>query len=87
MDCEFTNWSQWTACSADCGFGVQGRTRTLITPAYCGGKCENEAVEEEKECESYEAKQDCEVAVEQIVDHALESQLSNSPWGMNFWKT
>ena len=71
LDCEFTQWSTWTACSTDCGTGVQGRTRTLITPAYCGGNCENEATEEELECEDYEAKQDCEVSRlhNQIVAH------------------
>lgn len=61
ISCEFTDWSNWTACSNDCGEGVVIRSRSMITPAYCGGSCENELTYEERVCESYTAMQDCEV--------------------------
>ncbi|WAR18645.1 FAT4-like protein [Mya arenaria] len=59
IDCSFTAWSPWTACNTDCGEGVATRSRSLISPAYCGGKCMSEGLVEEKSCESYAAKQDC----------------------------
>lgn len=60
-DCSFTGWSQWSACSNDCGNGTNIRTRTLLTPAYCGGKCLDESREQQRACESYAARKDCQV--------------------------
>ncbi|KAH3712081.1 hypothetical protein DPMN_071760 [Dreissena polymorpha] len=60
-DCAFTDWSMWTACSTDCGVGVVTRLRVMTTPAYCGGACESAITREESACESYTAKQNCEV--------------------------
>ncbi|KAL4238399.1 hypothetical protein ACF0H5_003108 [Mactra antiquata] len=62
INCEFTDWSNWTTCSNDCGEGVVIRSRSMITPAFCGGSCENELTYEENVCESYTARQDCEVS-------------------------
>ncbi|XP_059161144.1 protocadherin Fat 4-like [Physella acuta] len=60
-DCKFTEWSVWSNCSTDCGFGKSVRSRTLLTPAYCGGHCLETKTEDIKDCESYAAKKDCQV--------------------------
>ncbi|CAL1533862.1 unnamed protein product [Lymnaea stagnalis] len=60
-DCKFTEWSQWSACSTDCGNGTNIRTRSLLTPAYCGGQCLDEKREEQRACQSYAARKDCQV--------------------------
>ena len=38
-DCTWNSWSAWQACSKSCGGGSQIRTRSIRTPASCGGKC------------------------------------------------
>ena len=60
-DCLFTAWAQWSRCDNDCGVGRETRTRTLLTPAYCGGDCPSMHTEESRECESFDAKADCKV--------------------------
>lgn len=40
VDCEVSEWSDWSICSAPCGNGTQTRTRNILTPAYSGGKCD-----------------------------------------------
>jgi hypothetical protein len=37
VDCVVSDWGGWSACSADCGGGTQTRTRSIVTPASCGG--------------------------------------------------
>ena len=62
INCELSPWGAWSNCSTDCGTGVQFRDRSLLTPAYCGGnQCANMDLEEQRECESFAAKQDCKV--------------------------
>ncbi|KAK7488419.1 hypothetical protein BaRGS_00020393, partial [Batillaria attramentaria] len=61
-DCVFTDWAEWSACDNDCGTGLSVRTRTLTTPAYCGGQCPSMHTEESRECESYSARADCQVS-------------------------
>lgn len=41
IDCTVSEWTAWSKCSGQvCGEnGVQTRTRSIITPAYNGGKC------------------------------------------------
>ncbi len=39
INCVVSEWSAWSACSAECGGGTQTRTRTVITPAQYGGTC------------------------------------------------
>ncbi|XP_076442794.1 protocadherin-16-like [Babylonia areolata] len=60
-DCEFTSWTPWSRCDNDCGQGTETRTRTLLTPAYCGGQCPSLHDKETRACESYDAKADCKV--------------------------
>eukprot|EP01137_Pigoraptor_chileana_P018064 Opistho-2@77001 len=37
IDCEFSAWSEWSACSAACGQGVKIRTRHITVQAQFGG--------------------------------------------------
>jgi Spondin-like TSP1 domain len=37
VDCKVSNWTDWSACSAQCGPGTQTRTRTVVTPPAHGG--------------------------------------------------
>ncbi|XP_062574138.1 protocadherin Fat 4-like [Saccostrea cucullata] len=60
IDCQLSDWTQWSACSENCGSGMAIRSRRLLTPAYCGGSlCHNETLMESIECESYTASTDC----------------------------
>lgn len=36
-DCIFSEWREWTQCSAQCGWGQHTRTREIIQPASGGG--------------------------------------------------
>ena len=37
QNCEEGEWSEWSACSAECDGGEQTRTRPILTPASNGG--------------------------------------------------
>jgi len=56
--CVISDWSQWGACSKECGGGQAKRLRTLTegTPADCG------EIEESRECNSQGCKVDCAVS-------------------------
>lgn len=38
VDCQVSNWSAWSACSATCGGGTQTRTRTVLVQPENGGQ-------------------------------------------------
>jgi len=41
VDCQQSNWSRWSACTADCGGGVMGRSRTIeVRPSNGGVFCD-----------------------------------------------
>ena len=45
VDCLMGSWGEWSACSKNCGGGVQTRNRSIITPSNTGGKACGETVE------------------------------------------
>lgn len=45
VDCVMGDWRDWSACSKNCGGGVQTRTRSIITPSNTGGKACGETTE------------------------------------------
>ncbi|CAD7936493.1 unnamed protein product [Amoebophrya sp. A120] len=46
VDCQFSDWSAWSECSAECGGGEKLRTRSILAHATNGGKiCEGDLQE------------------------------------------
>ncbi|KAG5895097.1 hypothetical protein JTB14_036372 [Gonioctena quinquepunctata] len=39
VDCELTEWSEWSSCSTSCGRGFKERYRVVRRPAQNGGRC------------------------------------------------
>jgi hypothetical protein len=37
VDCQYEAWSDWGACSAECGGGTQTSTRGVVSQPLCGG--------------------------------------------------
>ncbi|XP_058978522.1 putative uncharacterized protein DDB_G0292292 [Musca domestica] len=38
LDCQVSDWGQWSDCNASCGAGVMTRSRKVLQPAQNGGK-------------------------------------------------
>ena len=61
VDCEVSDWSEWSTCSATCGGGIQTRSRTIKKQAVNGGKACPIDLSENRTCNSQECPIDCEV--------------------------
>lgn len=60
-DCVMSSWSGWSACSADCEGGVQGRTRSMLNKPKNGGEmCGNP--EDSRPCNTQSCDRDCSLA-------------------------
>lgn len=61
IDCEVSDWTEWSVCTKDCGTGEQNRTRTVTTAVQHGGEvCPS--LEETKDCNTNPCPVDCEVS-------------------------
>jgi len=61
VDCGVSEWSAWSACAADCGGGVQQRTRSiLVKPKYGGQACDTAM--ESRPCNTASCDRDCVLA-------------------------
>ncbi|XP_047127311.1 collagen alpha-1(XII) chain [Hydra vulgaris] len=74
----WSEWSQWTECSATCDGGVRSRSRTCNTPkkvgAYCDGKEEENEPCNEEVCTSKCTKQ---IEIGILLDASTSVTLSN----------
>jgi len=60
VDCQLGDWSQWSACSAECGGGVRARSRAeIVEPLHGGEPCGE--TEEEESCGADACDADCEL--------------------------
>lgn len=56
VDCKFSDWRPWNACSATCGKGQHQNTREILVHAHNGGKpCEG-ALSRVQECSIRDCK-------------------------------
>ncbi|CAK0883070.1 unnamed protein product, partial [Prorocentrum cordatum] len=61
VDCGMSEWSAWSACAADCGGGVQGRTRSILVKPKNGGQ-ECDTAMESQPCNTGSCDRDCVLA-------------------------
>jgi hypothetical protein len=60
-DCEVSDWSEWTKCSAECGGGTRQRTRSITKYKNLDGK-KCPALMEIEPCNTQECPVNCEVS-------------------------
>jgi len=61
VDCEVSEFTDWSKCSKTCGHGLSKRTRTVTRePKHDGRKCP--PLEEEEECSTHQCPVDCVVS-------------------------
>jgi len=58
VDCEMSEWSGWSACSADCEGGVQAKTRSILHKTKNGG-AECTPPMESRPCNTESCDRDC----------------------------
>merc|ERR1719310_934570 len=61
VNCDMSEWSGWSKCTADCEGGVQGHTRSILTKPKNGGEMCN-TVEESRPCNTMSCDRDCTLA-------------------------
>jgi len=61
VNCDMSEWSGWSKCTADCEGGVQGHTRSILTKPRNGGEMCN-TVEESRPCNTMSCDRDCSLA-------------------------
>jgi hypothetical protein len=61
VDCEMSEWSGWSKCTADCEGGVRSKTRSLLVKPKNGGIACNTA-EETEACNTMSCDRDCKLA-------------------------
>jgi len=61
VNCDMSEWSGWSKCTADCEGGVQGHTRSILTKPKNGGETCN-TVEETRPCNTMSCDRDCTMA-------------------------
>jgi len=61
VNCDMSEWSGWSKCTADCEGGVQGHTRSILTKPKNGGEMCN-TVEETRPCNTMSCDRDCTIA-------------------------
>ena len=62
VNCAFTDWGDWGACSATCGGGTQTRYRTITTEAANGGIACPTDLSENQTCNTQVCPIDCRVS-------------------------
>jgi len=60
-DCEIGEWEGWAKCSAECGGGIQTRSRSIISEAKYGGESCGE-LQQTQACNSGNCDSDCELS-------------------------
>ena len=61
VNCQVSNWNDWTQCSSECGGGTQSRSRTITTQAANGGQmCP--ILNELQQCNTQSCPIDCKVS-------------------------
>ncbi|OXB52572.1 UNVERIFIED_CONTAM: hypothetical protein H355_015676 [Colinus virginianus] len=63
LDCTYSPWSEWSACTVTCGVGTRRRSRAVLQQAFYGGRECNEETEDIMDCMAPRACiQDCVVS-------------------------
>jgi hypothetical protein len=76
-DCEMTEWSEWSQCSAECDGGVQTQTRQMITAPRNGGAGCGET-SKSQECHTDPCDVDCVLHEDFVSDEGC-LQACNTP--------
>jgi uncharacterized protein YegL len=61
VNCEMSEWSGWSKCTAECEGGVQAHTRSILTLPSNGGESCN-TIEESRACNTESCDRDCTLA-------------------------
>jgi hypothetical protein len=61
INCDMSAWSGWSKCTAECGGGLQGHTRSILTKPKNGGMACN-TVEESRPCATMSCDRNCMLA-------------------------